>query len=174
MSPQVRPLECAPCARRSCRVSGRSTNMKRIVRASAVVCAMALGACVGGSSASRAGLDRGPTLEGVDVDGIRDDIDAFIGCNYSTERQRRAASQLAAHFQKTILVDKSDRAALKRQSVLGARGGLCLRPIQWRRRKQASGSGRLGIGGRYCQHEGAIEGVLGLFQGLGWDSHLHD
>jgi len=54
--------------------------MKRIVRASAVVCAMALGACVGGSSAPRAGLDRGPTLEGVDVDGngIRDDIEAFI------------------------------------------------------------------------------------------------
>ena len=80
------------------------------------------------SSASRAGLDRGPTLEGVDVDGngIRDDIDAFIGSNYSTEPQRRAASQLAAHFQKTILVDKSDRAALKRQSVLGARAVGCV------------------------------------------------
>jgi len=57
-----------------------------------------------GSSVPQAGLDRGPTLEGVDANGIgiRDDIDAFIERNYSPEPQRRAASQLAAHFQKTL------------------------------------------------------------------------
>jgi len=123
--------------------------MKRFgPRTSAVLCAIALCACGGGETAPRVNgpdspkakvfaleesgaipkLERGPTLEGVDANGngVRDDIDAFIERNYSTEPQRRAASQLAAHFQKTILVDKSDRAALKRQSVLGMRAVRCV------------------------------------------------
>jgi len=103
--------------------------MKRLVpRAIAVVFALALGACVGASSAPQGGPNGGPTLEGVDADGngIRDDVDAFIELNYSTEQQRGAASQLAAHFQRTLLTDKSDRAALKRQSVLGARAVGCI------------------------------------------------
>jgi hypothetical protein len=123
--------------------------MKRFVpRASAVLCAIALNACGGGSSPPQANspdspkakvlaleesgaipkLERGSTLEGTDANGngVRDDIDAFIERNYSTEPQRRAASQLAAHFQRTILVDKSDRDALKRQSVHGARAVRCI------------------------------------------------
>ena len=113
--------------------------MKRFVpRAGVVLCAMAFGACGGGLSAQRVDgleasgaipkLDRGPSLEGIDANGngIRDDIDAFIERNYSTEAQRRAASQLAAHFKKTILVDKSDRNALRRQAVLGAHAVGCV------------------------------------------------
>jgi hypothetical protein len=124
-----------------------------VPRTSAVLCAIALGACGGGSSAPQAGspqgpnmdspkskilaleesgaipkLERGPTLEGVDANGngVRDDIDAYIDRNYSTEPQRRAARQMAAHFQRTLLVDKSDRQALKRESVLGSRAVGCL------------------------------------------------
>jgi len=126
--------------------------MRFVPRGSAVLCAIALGACGGGSSAPQANspanspespkakllaleesgaipkLERGPALEGIDANGngIRDDIDAYIERNYSTEPQRRAASQLAAHFQRTLLADKSDRAALKRQSVLGARAVGCV------------------------------------------------
>ena len=108
-------------------------------RAGAVLCAMALGAC-GRSLPARQELlaleasgaipklDRGPSLEGVDANGngIRDDIDGFIERSYPTQPQRHAASQLAAHFQRTLLVDKSDRAALKRQSVLGMRAVNCV------------------------------------------------
>ena len=116
--------------------------MKRFVpRTSAVLCAIALGACGGGETAPRANgpespkakvlaleesgaipkLERGPTLEGVDANGngIRDDIDAFIDRSYSTEPQRRAARQLAANLQKILLVNKSDKAALRQVETGG-------------------------------------------------------
>ena len=73
--------------------------MKRFVpRAGVVLCAMALGAWEAAyprnrqiarkTSGAIPKLDRGPTLEGVDANGngIRDDVDAFIDSDYSTER----------------------------------------------------------------------------------------
>jgi hypothetical protein len=124
-------------------------KMNRFVpRASAVLCAIALGACGGGSSAPQAStrespkakvlaleesgaiprLERGPTLEGVDANGngIRDDIDAFIDRSYSTELQRRAARQMAANLQKTLLANKEDKAALKQVDTGAGRAIRCL------------------------------------------------
>ena len=125
--------------------------MRFVPRGSAVLCAIALGACGGGSSTPRASspnnldspkakilaleesgaipkLERGPTLEGIDANGngIRDDIDAYIERNYSTEPQRRAARQLAANLQKTLLVNKADRAALNQVEMEGGRAVHCI------------------------------------------------
>ena len=113
--------------------------MKRFVpRAGVVLCAMAFGACGGGLSAQRVDgleasgaipkLDRGPSLEGIDANGngIRDDIDAFIERNYSTEAQRRAARQFAVNLQKILLVNKADKLALRQVETEGGRAVHCV------------------------------------------------
>lgn len=124
--------------------------MKRFVPpATAVLAALVLSACGGGSSPQSPSpsaqtdkervqaleesgaipkLERGPTLEGVDANGngIRDDIDAFIERSYATEPQRQAARQLAANLQKTLVVDKQDRAALMRIESEGGRAVRCV------------------------------------------------
>jgi hypothetical protein len=122
--------------------------MKTIVpRASAVLCALVLGACGGGSSAPQAAaqgpkekvqaledsgaipkLERGPTIEGVDANGngVRDDIDQFIDRSYASEPQRKAARQLAKNLQKSMLVDKQDLTAVRKLSVEGSRATNCI------------------------------------------------
>ena len=46
--------------------------------------------------------------------------------SYSTETQRHAARQLAVNLQKTLLVNKADRAALKQVDMEAGRAVRCL------------------------------------------------
>lgn len=72
-------------------------------------------------------LEREPTLGGIDVngDGVRDDIEQYIVKKYSEPAQRKAAMQTAEVFQKMLLVDKSDVAALDAVSEAGSRAIVC-------------------------------------------------
>jgi hypothetical protein len=76
-------------------------------------------------------LDRSSGIRGPDVDnnGIRDDIDAWIAAQPISEKQKKAAQQMARVQQAKMLVDLSDNVALQ---VLGERTAaavVCLRDI---------------------------------------------
>lgn len=59
-------------------------------------------------------LDRSISIKGPDQDlnGIRDDIDAWIAVLPITETQKKAATQAASGLQNTLLVDTTDKAAM--------------------------------------------------------------
>jgi len=59
-------------------------------------------------------LDRGPDVRGPDANGngVRDDIDAYIGALSLTDVQWKAAQQTARVQQRALLVDVKDKAAV--------------------------------------------------------------
>ena len=61
-------------------------------------------------------LDRTPTLAGPDTNGngIRDDIDEYIKATFSNSKQVAAVNQLAKAFQNTILVDVTNKDAVRK------------------------------------------------------------
>ena len=61
-------------------------------------------------------LDRTPTLAGPDANGngIRDDIDEYIKTTFSNPKQVAAANQLAKAFQNAILVDVTNKDAVRK------------------------------------------------------------
>lgn len=73
-------------------------------------------------------LDRTDTVAGIDADdnGIRDDIDAYISRTYANEEQRKAVSQYAKSLQASLLVDKTDKIAVKASSNTKARAVGCI------------------------------------------------
>jgi hypothetical protein len=91
-----------------------------------------LTACDGSSSGTAAGfaqqieqlerktgypaLDRSADIAGPDANnnGVRDDIEAWIGTLEVTEPQRKALMQSAKSLQQTLLVDLSDKDAVQR------------------------------------------------------------
>jgi hypothetical protein len=60
-------------------------------------------------------LDRSTSIKGPDQDlnGVRDDIDAWIAALPITELQKKAATQAAIGMQNTLLVDTADNAAME-------------------------------------------------------------
>ena len=60
-------------------------------------------------------LDRSADLKGPDqnLNGVRDDIDAWISTLPITDVQKKAATQKAEVFQKTLFVDLTDKVALQ-------------------------------------------------------------
>jgi hypothetical protein len=99
---------------------------------SSVLGAAMLTACDGSSSGTAPGfaqqieqlerkagypaLDRSADIAGPDANnnGVRDDIEAWIGTLEVTEPQRKALMQKAKSLQQTLLVDLTDKAALQR------------------------------------------------------------
>jgi hypothetical protein len=75
--------------------------------------------------------DRGSTLKGTDANnnGIRDDIDAWIRRNFSDPKEIKAVEQAAKSLQSMILVNKTDRFALKEVSIAGGKSIHCLHSI---------------------------------------------
>jgi len=73
-------------------------------------------------------LDRTDSLAGIDNnnDGIRDDIEAYIASTYPDPAQQAAVRQLAAVTQEEILVDKGDKAALRKIDIRGMHAVHCL------------------------------------------------
>ena len=73
-------------------------------------------------------LDQSADLKGPDqnLNGVRDDIEAWIETQPMTDVQKRAATQDAAVLQKTLLVDLNDKAALKALSEEGMLSLSCL------------------------------------------------
>jgi hypothetical protein len=61
-------------------------------------------------------IDVSKDIKGSDQNqnGVRDDIEAWIATQPMTEKQKRAAMLKAEGFQKTLLVDLTDKAALKK------------------------------------------------------------
>jgi len=61
-------------------------------------------------------LDRSTDLKGPDQNGngVRDDIEAWIAAQPMTEKQKRSAMLKAEGFQKKLLVDVSDKAAVQK------------------------------------------------------------
>jgi len=72
-------------------------------------------------------LEREPTLGGIDANGngVRDDIEQHIAKTYVESAERKAAMQMARVFQRMLLVDKSDTAALDAVSEAGSRATAC-------------------------------------------------
>ena len=60
-------------------------------------------------------LDRSTDLKGPDqnLNGVRDDVEAWINAQPITDVQKKAAIQNAEAFQKTLFVDLADKAALQ-------------------------------------------------------------
>jgi len=60
-------------------------------------------------------LDRSTDLKGPDqnLNGVRDDVEAWINAQPITDVQKKAAMQDAEVFQRTLLVDLTDKAALQ-------------------------------------------------------------
>ena len=73
-------------------------------------------------------LDRSDSVAGTDndLDGIRDDVEAYISANYAGDAQRAAARQFAKVLQDAMLVDKADLAAVKAIAVRGSRAVNCV------------------------------------------------
>ncbi|CZF85816.1 hypothetical protein [Grimontia marina] len=73
-------------------------------------------------------LERGTDLMGSDQNnnGVRDDIDSFIGRSYPVPNQQAAATQSAKAFQQTLAVDKSDILAVKAANQTLSRALNCL------------------------------------------------
>lgn len=74
-------------------------------------------------------LDRSSDIRGPDVDnnGIRDDIDAWIAALPISDKQKRAARQMARVQQAKILVNLSDKGALQAIGDRSMAGVKCLR-----------------------------------------------
>ncbi|WOE43247.1 hypothetical protein [Acinetobacter chinensis] len=73
-------------------------------------------------------LDRTDTVAGIDADdnGIRDDIDVYIGRIYTSEEQQKAASQFAKTLQASLLVNKEDKIAVKAASIANTKAITCI------------------------------------------------
>lgn len=67
-------------------------------------------------------------IAGLDADnnGVRDDIDAYINTRYSDVSQRAAALQTARAIQQDLLVDKTDKPAVKLAALAETRAVHCL------------------------------------------------
>jgi hypothetical protein len=73
-------------------------------------------------------LDRSAILIGADtnMNGIRDDVDAFIAEKYQTQIQNAAAQQFSAVVQAAISMNKADLVAVKALSIRGTRAVNCI------------------------------------------------
>lgn len=73
-------------------------------------------------------LDETNTLAGIDSNdnGIRDDIDRYIKETYFLPEQQNAVSQYARNLQSSLLVDKTDREALRLNRIGAARAISCV------------------------------------------------
>jgi hypothetical protein len=73
-------------------------------------------------------LDRSTSVKGPDQDlnGVRDDIDAWIATLPITEMQKRAATQKAKSTQNALLVDTKDAAAMDATGDESMAGIVCL------------------------------------------------
>ena len=81
--------------------------------------------------------------------------------SYSTETQRHAARQLAVNLQKTLLVNKADRAALKQVDMEAGRAvALPLPALRRIERVQATCGCQSGVGVRDRQHEDRLKAYL--------------
>ena len=67
-------------------------------------------------------LDRSPEIQGPD---IRDDVDVYIATHYTSPPQRAAAEQLARTLQAAIVMDKTNLAAVKAESLKSSRAVHC-------------------------------------------------
>ena len=76
-------------------------------------------------------LDRSSSIAGPDINknGIRDDIDAWIGALPITDAQKKAAEQAARVRQAELLVDLNDKAEHDRLGVMASRSIKCLRVV---------------------------------------------
>lgn len=73
-------------------------------------------------------LEREPTLGGIDANtnGVRDDIERHIEKKYTEPAQRKAAMQTAMVYQKMLVLDKSDPAAVEAAVIASARAVDCV------------------------------------------------
>ncbi len=73
-------------------------------------------------------LDQSNSIKGPDqnLNGVRDDIDAWIAAQPITEQQKRASTQLAAILQKNLSVDLNDKVALQAMGDEGMLASACL------------------------------------------------
>ncbi|HRH05825.1 MAG TPA: hypothetical protein PK702_08375 [Burkholderiaceae bacterium] len=73
-------------------------------------------------------LDRSTDLKGPDqnLNGVRDDVEAWINVQPITDIQKKAAMQQAEAMQKTLLVDLTDKAALQIVGDALMAGTFCL------------------------------------------------
>ena len=76
-------------------------------------------------------LDRSADLKGPDqnLNGVRDDIDAWIATLPITEVQKKAATDDAANMQKKLLVDLTDKFALQAIADESMASTLCMRSL---------------------------------------------
>lgn len=74
-------------------------------------------------------LDRSSSIKGPDQDlnGVRDDIDAWIAALPITDTQKKAATQEAKSTQKALLVDLTDQLALQAVGDEAMAGIVCLK-----------------------------------------------
>jgi hypothetical protein len=74
-------------------------------------------------------LDRSTDIKGPDqnLNGVRDDIDAWIDALPITEIQRKAATQIAKSTQNALLVDTKDKAAMDAVGDESMAGIVCLK-----------------------------------------------
>jgi hypothetical protein len=72
-------------------------------------------------------LDRSSSLAGTDANGngVRDDVDAYILANFSASEQP-VALQMAKSAQTEILVDKTDKQAVREASLKSSRAMQCI------------------------------------------------
>jgi hypothetical protein len=127
------------------------TNFK--TTAALVVCMVTVTACGGGNSGTNnalspsvptqtpkeqvaaleasgaiPNLDRSVSPNGVDVNlnGVRDDIEAFLLTNYPSTIERVAATQFASAVQAAVSVNKADTEAVKTISIRMSRAVNCI------------------------------------------------
>ena len=74
-------------------------------------------------------LDRSSDIKGPDqnLNGVRDDIDAWIAAMPITEIQKKAAAQIARSTQNALLVDTKDKAAMDSVGDESMAGIVCLK-----------------------------------------------
>ena len=85
-------------------------------------CALALTACGGGGDSSSSDI-AGPDANN---NGVRDDVEAYINTRYLVAPQKAAVLQLARSFQKQLLVNKTDKPAVKLSLLAGAYAVHCV------------------------------------------------
>lgn len=73
-------------------------------------------------------LDRSPTLQGVDTNanGVRDDIERYVGERFGDAQQQKAMFQNARALQKALLVPPGDVAQAKAVNVELVRATHCI------------------------------------------------
>ncbi len=73
-------------------------------------------------------LDRSSDIKGPDqnLNGVRDDIDAWIAALSITEKQKRAATQDAVALQRTLIIDLKDKTAMNASGDELAASTACL------------------------------------------------